>query len=261
MGAEACKEMGIFPCCMPSEDPGLEVRTDVPSYNGNAGLPNNSGPAPYAGGAQSGAFSPQQQGGSGADEFIMPPPPSGSGQYVVGNPSGGRAPGGGAGLTEDAILSDLSSAEMKAYQDVFASFANGGPVPLDNQNMRAFLNDNACIDDMEIALLQAMNDNMSVEMGSFLELLRNNSLTDGDCIGQFTQLSADGQQLASEECRTGLTMMGMDKFQANFSNDRWDAILNMVMMDAGPSVDMEQWMRYAKTVARFIRLFKYCGLN
>lgn len=170
-------------------------------------------------------------------------------------------PGGaGAGLTADAILSDLEGAEMKAYQDAFVSFAGGGPVPLDNQQMRDFVSTNASLDDMEMELMKVMNDSMQVEMGAFLQLLQMNSISDGDAIGQFHALSADGNQLAAEECRTGLTMLGMDKFQVNYAEDRWDSILNMVMMDAGPSVPLEQWMVYCKMVARYIRLFTYCGV-
>jgi len=245
-----CKELGM-PCCMGSpEDPGTEVRTEVPTY---AGLAGPAAP-PYE--SRSPGFAPPSTGADDNAPIFVPSPTGGGG--------GGGIPGtgspGGAGVSADAILSDLESAEMKAYQEAFISFAGGGPVPLDNAQMRQFLMDNAAIDDIEITLLGAMNDSMQLEMGGFLDLLRNNSMSDGDIIGQFGAFSTDGEQLAAEECRNGLTMIGMQKFGVTYSDDRWDSILNMVMMDAGPSVQLEGWMMYCKVVARYIRLFQYCNV-
>jgi len=252
-----CIDSGAFPCCATPEDPGLEVRTEVPSY---AGMPVAS-PPPYSGGSSAQGNSspfapPMQQGGDPYAPVMVPNPVSPSN----GGGGGGGYGGGGAGLSADAILSDLDGAEMKAYQDAYVSFGGGSPVPLDNAQMRDFLQQNAAIEDIDVVLLQAMNDNMQVEMGAFISVLQTNAMGDGDAIGQFSSLSTDGEQLAAEECRTGLTMMGMDRFAVNYNDDRWDGILNMVMMDAGPTVNLEQWIRYCKTVARYIRLFKYCGV-
>jgi len=246
------------PCCGVAEDPGTEVRTEVPSYQGldaNRAMPAPYGNAPDA--SYQNSSPPLQQ----ADEYapvMVPPAPMSPG----GNPGGQRGGGGGAGvgLTADAILSDLDGAEMKAYQDAFVGFGDGSPVPLDNAPMREFLQQNGDYADIEMDLLQAMNDSMQVEMGAFLQMIQSHAISQEAAIGQFTVLSQDGNTLASEECRTGLTMMGMDRFSVNYANDRWDNILNMVMMDAGPSVDMEQWIRYAQTVARYIRLFQYCNV-
>jgi len=252
-----CKDVPyLSQCCGPTEDPNNEVRTEVPSYNGvtigNSQIPLSGSPAPYNNSYNQGSFAPQ----TGGDDFgavPMPPPSMPPG-------GGGGGYGGGAGLTEDAILSDLASSEEKAYQDAFNAFNGGQPVPLDNAAMRSFIDTNASCDDVEIALLQAMDDTMTVQFYTFLELLRNNSMADTEIIGAFTQLSSDGVQLSAEETRNGLVMLSSSMMQRNFTDNRWDAILNMVMMDAGPTVDMEQWMRYAKTVARFIRLFQFCGL-
>jgi len=224
---------------MPSEDPNTEQRVEVPAYNG-VGVTGGPGPSPY----NDAAYAPQQQ-YRGDDYGAVPMPPPGG--------------GGNLGLTEDAILSDLASAEQQAYDPVFNSFANGAPVPADSQPMRTFLMDNSSCDDIEISLLQSVNDDMQIDSVAFLELLRNNAIPETAILGQFTQLSPDGQALAAEECRTGLTMLGM-AMNVNFTNERWDSILNMVMMDAGASVMMEDWMRYAKTVARFVRLFQFVGI-
>lgn len=258
MGQAMCKDVPyLSQCCGPTEDPNNEVRTEVPSYNGvtigNSTLPlSGGGPDPYNNSVNQGSFAPQ----TGGDDFgavPMPPPNMPQG-------GGGGGFGGGAGLTEDMILSDLASSEEKAYMEAFNTFNGGQPVPLDNAGLRSFLSDNASCDDIEIALLQAMDDTMNIQLYTFLELLRNNSLSETQIIGTFTQLSSDGTQLAAEETRNGLVMLCSSMMQQNFTDNRWDGILNMVMMDAGQTVDSEQWMRYGKTVARFIRLFQFCGL-
>lgn len=237
----------------------MEVRTEVPSYSTPypGGSSSAQQPQYNSGPPNSSPFAPQI-GGAGDDFAPMAPPPGPGG--AGGQGYGGGGGGGGAGLSADAILSDLDGAEMKAYQEAFLSFAGGAPVPLDNSQMREFLMNNGAFDDIEIELLNVMNQDMQLEMGAMLQLLQSHSISDGDAIGQFNMLSADGQTLAAEECRTGLTMMSIDKFNVNFPEDRMDSILNMVMMDAGPSVPLEQWMGYAKMVARYIRLFVYCGL-
>merc|ERR1719265_2224177 len=104
--------------------------------------------------------------------------------------------------------------------------------------MRDFLAHNGAFDDIDADLLQSMNDSMQLELGGFVQLLITRSLSQADAINQFQMLSFDGQQVAAEECRVGLTMMAMDKFNAHFPEERMDAILNMVMMDAGPSVPL-----------------------
>jgi hypothetical protein len=255
MGVAMCKDIGL-PCCGSAEDPGHEVRTEIPSYSVSAngyGLPNNAPPS-YSGVVPN-PFAQPMSDDYGQVQYAPPPPGGGSSPPMAGG-------GGGAGLTVDTILSDLDAAEMKAYQDAFVNFAGGSPVGLDNDQMRGFLMNNGTFDDIDMDMMKVMNgETMEIDLGAFLELLRTHSVSDGDAIGQFTMLSQDPDSpLAAEECRTGLTMMGMQKFGVNYEEDRWDSILNMVMMDAGPTVALEQWMVYCKQVARYIRLFNYCGL-
>merc|ERR1719506_557212 len=199
----------------------MEVSAEVATSNYGLGAMGVPVPAAVSGtsypGYNAASFPAEQSADNDFANVPMPPPnPMGGASDAGGAPAGGASGVGVAGLTEDQILSDLPSAEQKAYQEAFITFAGGSPAPLDNQQMRSFLANNASIDDIDVTLLQAMNqDSMSIDLNCFLELLRNNAMSDGDAIGQFTQLSQDGVSLASEECRTGLTMMGMEKFNVN----------------------------------------------
>jgi hypothetical protein len=149
---------------------------------------------------------------------------------------------------------------MQAYQDVFVSFAGGAPVGLDNRAVRDFVTSNASVEDLDMELLKVANpDTMQLDLSGFVQLLRNSALSDTEIIGQFQVLSNDGQSLASEECRTGLTLMCEEKLHATYPESRWDPILTMVMMDAGPSLGMEDFLRYAKLTGRYVRLIQYCG--
>mmetsp|Transcript_92247 Transcript_92247/g.145850 ORF Transcript_92247/g.145850 Transcript_92247/m.145850 type:complete len:249 (+) Transcript_92247:71-817(+) len=247
MGAGQCKDVGILCGCM-SGDP-AEVQTEVPVYGGYTYSTSQAHPSP---------FSPQPEGGLATVGVVIPPPandesfaPSGSGRGGVG--------AGGVTLSFDVILSDLEAAEAKAYEAAFNSFAGGAPVPLDNAQCREFLLTNGSFEDLEIDLLQVATETMTLDISGFLRLLRLRPLSEQDIYGQFSAFSADGTSLASEECRTGLMLMCQDKLAAHFSDEQWDRMLFMVLMDADPVISVDQWIEYAKKIARYVRLVQYCG--
>jgi len=277
MGGAQCKDIGVMCGCV-SEEPSFEVRTEVPVYSGGGAFSppvdqyaaQISLPVPTAGQDSSAAprggpptvtaatinSSANQNSANTASE--APPPPAASA-----NSSGG-AGGGDNKVIFDKILSDLEGSEMKVYGDVFNSFSrygSGEPVSLEDQACREFLQMNGSFDDLDMAMLQAANsETMTLDLDGIVQLLRNNSLADGEILGQFQMLSSDGMSLSSEECRTGLILMAQEKLNERcFADDQWDCILTMVMMDAGPSVSMEDWMRYAKKVGRYVRLVQYCS--
>lgn len=266
MGGAQCKDIGVMCGCV-SEEPSFEVRTEVPIYSGGGAFSppvdqyaaQISLPVPTAGQGGPPTVTAATINSSAANTAPeAPPPPAASA-----NSSGG---GGDNKLVFDKILSDLEGSEMKVYGDVFASFNRfhpGDPVGLDDQGCREFLQMNGSFDDLDMAMLQAANsETMMLDLGGVVQLLRNNSLADGEILGQFSMLSSDGMSLSSEECRTGLILMAQEKLNERcFADDQWDCILTMVMMDAGPSVSMEDWMRYAKTVSRYVRLVQYCSNN
>lgn len=237
MGEALCKEAGTFCGCM-SADPGADrhlesTEAEVPAYNANSEQP---------------ATMTSPGGG-----YSAPPPPAR-------NRGGGR---GRPGLTFDDVMSDLVTAEFQAYGGAFESFAGGAPVGCDHAQLRDFLLSNSALssNDLDMELLKAANsDTMQMDQSSFVQLMQDHSCSDGDALGAFANISSDGQSLASEECRTGLLLFAQDKLAASYDEQRWDRLLNMVMMDAGPTVQMEQWLLYCKKVARYIRLIRYCQL-
>jgi hypothetical protein len=168
-------------------------------------------------------------------------------------------------VTVDGILSDLERSEEFVYGNVFASFPGGqnGSVTLDTSALRDFVCTNTAItmDDLDMELLKKTPDpEHGMSLHDFLELLREFSVGDGDCLEQFLGMSADGETLASEECRSGLLMFATQKLHANFGDERWDRVFNVVMLDAGTKVGMEQWMKYCKHTARLVRILQYSQL-
>jgi len=115
------------------------------------------------------------------------------------------------------------------------------------------------MDDIDLELLK-ITQGEGLNQEGFLRLLREFSAADGECLEQFLGMSTDGDTLASEECRSALLMFATQKLHANFGDDRWDRIFNVVMWDAGTKVGMEQWMKYCKQTGRLVRLIRYSEL-
>merc|ERR1711879_954646 len=117
------------------------------------------------------------------------------------------------------------------------------------------------MDDLDLELLKKTPDpEHGMSLHGFLELLREFSVADGECLEQFLGMSGDGETLASEECRSALLMFATQKLHANFGDERWDRVFNVVMWDAGAKVGMEQWMTYCKHTGRLVRILQYSQL-
>lgn len=179
------------------------------------------------------------------------------------SPSGSRRPASPPrhDVTADDILSNLEGAETTLYGEAFAMFPGGqnGFVGLDCAAMRDFICTNSAINmgDIDMELLKVASPDEGLNCTAFLHLLREHPVTEGESISQFLGLSPDGETLASEECRSGLMLFAQQKLSTNFTDDRWECILNTVMWDAGVSVLMEQWISYCKSTARIVRLLRY----
>lgn len=169
-------------------------------------------------------------------------------------------------ISVDDILSNLEPSEEFLYGQAFSAFPGGarGSVPLDSAPMRDFVCTNTAIpmDDIDLELLKiCQNPEEGLTQHGFLHLLREFSAADGECLEQFLGMSSDSETLASEECRSALLMFATQKLHANFGDDQWDRIFNVVMWDAGTKVGMEQWMKYCKHTGRIVRLLRYAQLS
>jgi len=300
MGQQASSECtcqdGFFQMCAP-EDPSKEAQstltpTPVPGYPPTGSeYGGASGPTPVVSmesslrqdnGPRFG-FADDQQGA-----FIAAPPPQEDNSPIGGlppprEPSGAPPPPQPAGsargspapaqtsaspsrreVSADDVLSNLDGSEEVLYGEAFASFPGGlnGFVGLDSTAMRDFICTNSAIsmDDIDLELLKVASPDEGLSREGFLLLLRDFSISDGDSISHFMGLSADGESLVSEECRSGLLLFAQQKLMTNFSDDRWECIFNTVMWDAGVSVSMEQWLGYCKFTGRIVRLLRYAQL-
>jgi hypothetical protein len=164
-------------------------------------------------------------------------------------------------VTPDDILSDLEGSEKVLYSEAFTMFPGGrnGFVGLDCAAMREFLCTNSVLtmQDVDVELLKAASTEEGLSKLSFLQLLGEHSVLESDAISNFLSLSADGDSLASDECRSGLLLFAQQTLSSNFSEERWELILNTVMWDAGVVVPMEQWISYCKLCGRIVWLLRY----
>lgn len=164
-------------------------------------------------------------------------------------------------VTVEDILADLERSEEALYSDAFARFpgCSGALVGLDSAAMREFLCTNSAITmetiDMELLIISSAEEGLSAS--GFLHLLREFSVSDSDSIAHFIGLSINGDTLSAEECRTGLLLFAQQKLSSNFTDERWDHILDTVMWDACMMVTLEQWICYCKVIGRILRLLRY----
>jgi len=164
-------------------------------------------------------------------------------------------------VTVEDILADLESSEEALYGDAFARFpgCSSGLIGLDSAAMRNFLCTNSAITmemiDMELLIISSPEEGLS--QSGFLHLLREFSVSDSDSIAHFIGLSANGETVSSEECRTGLLVFAQQKLSSHFTDERWEHILDTVMWDASMMVTLEQWMCYCKVIGRILHLLRY----
>jgi len=165
-------------------------------------------------------------------------------------------------VSADDILSNLEGSEEVVWGEAFASFPGGlnGFVGLDSTLMRDFICTNSSIsmDDIDLELLKIAGPDEGLPLSGFLLLIRDFSVSDGDVISHFMGLSADGETVAAEECRSGLLLFAQQKLNvSNFSDSRWECIFNTVMWDSGVTVSMEQFINYCKLTGRIVRLLRF----
>jgi len=164
-------------------------------------------------------------------------------------------------VSVDDILSNPDRVEEVLYGEAFAMFLGGhhGVVGLDSTSMRDFICTNTCISmqDIDVEMLKVASSEQGLNLSDFLLLMRQFPIPDDDCIVQFVGMSADGESLVAEECRTALLVFMQHSFTTNFSDEQWECIFNTVMWDADVTVLMEQWILYCKLTARIVRLLRY----
>jgi hypothetical protein len=168
-------------------------------------------------------------------------------------------------VTPDDILSNLEGSEEVLYGEAFSMFPGGrnGFVGLDSAAMRDFICTNSAVsmEDIDMELLKVASPDEGITRDAFLHMLREFPVPEGESISHFLGLSSDGESLAAEECRTGLLLFAQQKLSSNFSDDRWDCILNTVMWDAGMRVMMDQWLSYCKLTGRMVRVLRYAQVQ
>jgi len=180
----------------------------------------------------------------------------------TGPPAAGADP---PSLTLEVMLADLDGAEYTAYGAAFDSFSgNGAALQPSDEKLRDFIVTNSAITlqdlDMDLLKIASTNESLTIDKAGFLQLLRDNSINEGDALQQFMGMASDGESLPSEDCRTGLLNLIQQKLNTNFSDNRSEQIFDIVMVDAGLTVSMEQWVSYCKKVGRIVRLARYAHI-
>eukprot|EP00930_Biecheleria_cincta_P043436 TRINITY_DN29829_c0_g1_i1.p1 TRINITY_DN29829_c0_g1~~TRINITY_DN29829_c0_g1_i1.p1 ORF type:complete len:296 (-),score=85.67 TRINITY_DN29829_c0_g1_i1:182-1015(-) len=167
----------------------------------------------------------------------------------------------GAAASLDAILADLEAAEQTAYVAAFRGLAAGqAALQPDHEALRSFVLANSGIGpqdlDTELLKIASSNEAFAIDADSLVMLVRMNPVNDSEALEAFLRMSADGEKMSGEDCRTGLFTF-LQAIGSGASADHTEKIIDAAMRDAGVTVNMEQWVGYAKTAGRIARLVSY----
>lgn len=167
----------------------------------------------------------------------------------------------GAAASLDAILADLEAAEQTAYSAAFRGFAAGqASLQPDHEGLRSFVLGNSGIGpqdlDTELLKIASNTEAFAIDADSLVMLVRVNPVNDSEALEAFLRMSADGEKMSGEDCRTGLFTF-IQAIGSGASSDHTEKIIDAAMRDAGVTVNMEQWVGYAKTAGRIARLVSY----
>jgi hypothetical protein len=174
----------------------------------------------------------------------------------------------GDGVSFEAVLADLEGAEQAAYMAAFSSLSSGaGSVGPDHDGLRSFVIIHSGISeqdlDTELLKIASANDAFQIDGNGFVNLLQMHPISESSVLNLFLINSSDGETMTSSDCRTCLlTLMTSPEYGLNSNIDgvRAERIFDAVMVSASLSVSMEQWIMFAKTAARIVRLVHYANI-
>lgn len=162
----------------------------------------------------------------------------------------------------EAILSDLEGAEQVAYSAAFKSLGGGQPtLQPDHEQLRNFILFHSGVGDQdldtELLKIASTRDDFSIDANCFVMLLREQPISDSQALNLFMNVSTNGENFTAEDCRTCLLQLMNEFPEVRLPQDQTDRLFDTVMTRAGISVSMEEWIGYAKTAARVMRLVAY----
>lgn len=209
-----------------------------------------------------GLFAPEPMGGVAAPTSLSRD--AGTTSSTPAPPPASMAPGAGS-VDLQRVLEDLEGSEEQVYGDAFSSIAGGATsLTPDHALLREFIATNTALpqDDLETALLTSASasDAFVIDKRAFVQLLRDNAISENACLEQFVGMTSDGETITSEECRSGLLYLIQQQLASSFSDQRSELLFDTVMVSAGITVSMEQWVVFSKTLARMVRLLRYAQL-
>lgn len=173
-----------------------------------------------------------------------------------------RAEGASGAINFEAMLLDLEGAEEAAFTAAFQSLSDGRTaLQPDHDQLRSFILVNSGIGeqdlDTELLKIASAREDFCIDIPGFIALLREHPVSDSDTLTLFMNVSNDGESMTSEDCRTCLLALVAKLPDAHIREDRMEKIFDTVMTSAELSISMEQWMAFAKTTARIIRLMAH----
>ncbi|CAJ1342898.1 unnamed protein product [Effrenium voratum] len=130
----------------------------------------------------------------------------------------------------------------------------------DHQELRRFIEEHTSGIDLDVELLKiaSANEAFAIDQSAFVMLLRMNPVNESQALEAFMRLSASGDQITAEDCRTGLFQI-VQSVGGEGLVEKSEQIIDAVMVDAGLQVSMEQWVGYSKTAGRIARLAKFAA--
>ncbi|CAK0828254.1 unnamed protein product [Prorocentrum cordatum] len=163
-----------------------------------------------------------------------------------------------------AILADVGAAESEVWRAAFERAAGGrAAVPMDCAGVRDLVTAHSGISeqdlDTELIRVASRREDLHIDAHGFAALLRGSSMSDGEALERFIELSANGDTVTAEQCRDDLLAMTRSKLGAQAEAADCEQIVAAAMPKSGAVVSMEEFVNCAKLVARILRVARYTG--
>merc|ERR1712113_1296871 len=111
--------------------------------------------------------------------------------------------------------------------------------------------------DMELLKIASSNDAFGIDRNGFMQIIRDNAVTDGEAIEHFLGQSSNGQTMTSEDCRDGLLHALQRRLGATLTAPQNERMFDLIMADVEAEVSMEQWVALCKRAGRIVRLARF----
>jgi len=162
------------------------------------------------------------------------------------------------------LVADPDFSERQAYSGVFDNLCSEGPVSVFDPQFLRFVIQHTDIglgaghEELRDALQNELKRGQEyVSFDEFLDLLRNNALSDSTAVTSFLEVCGGYDSIAMAEAKAHMLHVAQHQLCVSFPKETWDVVVPKVIDLSETMIDAKQYIQYCKKLARFGRLMEF----